>query len=230
MAGRRATLAPAAWAFSQARRPTASTWIGVGAVGEVEVVGLGGAEGEDGDLEGAASDGAVVGLAQIPGAHGVGPRGRSGVAVRRASPVRSRACDDPGPVEGWPHWTGRRRADASLRGDEPLFRQGRRPPGPDREHADLDGHARPRAAGRGRHRDGFRRDRQLHRLPGPARQRPGALQGRPPLPSPRRPGRGPGPGQPDDLEDRRRRHPLRRRQGRDELRPGEALERASWSV
>ena len=68
-------------------------------------------------------------------------------------------------------------------------------------------------------------------LPGPAQRRPRPLQGRPPVPPRRRPRRGPRAGLADDLEDRRRRPPVRRRQGRSststrrELSPGRAPER-----
>ena len=58
-----------------------------------------------------------------------------------------------------------------------------------------------------------------HRLSRTAQQPSGSLQGRPAL-SPRD-GRGPrrSPGEPHDLEDRRRRRPVRRREGRHRLRP-----------
>ncbi len=65
----------------------------------------------------------------------------------------------------------------------------------------------------------LRPDRQFHRLPGPARQRPRSLQGGAALSSARRPGRGAVAGQPDDLEDGGRRPPVRRRQGGYQLRP-----------
>ena len=67
----------------------------------------------------------------------------------------------------------------------------------------------------------------LHRLPRPAQPRPRPRQGRHPLPPGRDPGRGQGPRDVDDLEVRRRRHPVRWRQGRRRRRPQEALDAAS---
>ena len=59
-----------------------------------------------------------------------------------------------------------------------------------------------------------RHDEGLPRLPDPAQRRPRSLQGRHPLPPRGRHRRGPRARLDDDLEDRDRRRPLRRRQGR----------------
>ena len=58
---------------------------------------------------------------------------------------------------------------------------------------------------------------RLLRLPDPAQRRPRPLQGRGPVPPRGGHRRGPGAGLADDLEDRRRRGALRRRQGRRQL-------------
>ena len=62
-----------------------------------------------------------------------------------------------------------------------------------------------------------RQDPCLQGLPRAAQRRARPLQGRPALPPGRRPRRGPRAGDADDLEDRDRRHPVRRRQGRRQL-------------
>ena len=62
-------------------------------------------------------------------------------------------------------------------------------------------------------------DQGLHRLSRPPQRGPRPGQGRHPLPPGRDPGRGQGPGDVDDLEVRRGRHPLRWRQGRRHRRP-----------
>ena len=72
---------------------------------------------------------------------------------------------------------------------------------------------------------GRREDPRLLRLPRPAQRRARAVQGRHPLPPRRRPRRGARARLADDLEDRDRRHPVRRRQGRRQLRPAGSLER-----
>ena len=64
----------------------------------------------------------------------------------------------------------------------------------------------------------------LHRLSRPAQPGARSGQGRHPLPPGRQPRRGQGPGDVDDLEVRRGRHPLRRRQGRRHRRSQEAVE------
>ena len=82
-----------------------------------------------------------------------------------------------------------------------------------------------------------RQDPRLLRLPHPAQRRPRPVQGRRPLPPRGRHRRGARARLADDLEDRGRRHPLRRRQGRRQLprrraraRPSSRRSRArSWT-
>ena len=123
---------------------------------------------------------------------------------------------------------GRRpQARAARRGLEPrhrppLLRQGGRPPEASRR--------RPRRLldplPRGHRPDPRqvlrRQDPRLLRLPHPAQRRPRPLQGRHPLPPRGRRRRGPRPRLAHDLEDRRRERPVRRRQGRRQLRPLQA--------
>ena len=71
-----------------------------------------------------------------------------------------------------------------------------------------------------------RQDPRLLRLPRPAQRRARPLQGRHPLPPRGRPRRGARARLADDLEDRGRRRPVRRREGRRQLRPADELERA----
>ena len=70
--------------------------------------------------------------------------------------------------------------------------------------------------------DGRRHHQRVHGLQGPAQHRPRAGQGRHSLSPGRDPRRGQGPGHVDDLEVRRCRHPIRRRQGRRHRRSQEA--------
>ena len=74
----------------------------------------------------------------------------------------------------------------------------------------------PRGAGSGAGQARRRADPRLLRLPRPAQRRARPLQGGHPLPPRGGPRRGAGARLADDLEDRDRRHPLRRRQGRDQ--------------
>ena len=67
-----------------------------------------------------------------------------------------------------------------------------------------------------------RQDPRLLRLPDPAQRRPRSVQGRRPVPPGGRRRRGPRARLADDLEDGRGQRPVRRRQGRRQLRPGEA--------
>ena len=80
----------------------------------------------------------------------------------------------------------------------------------------------PRGAGAGPGHARRREDPRLQRLPRPAQRRARALQGRHPLPPRGRPRRGARARHADDVEDRGRRDPVRRRQGRRELRPARA--------
>ena len=67
--------------------------------------------------------------------------------------------------------------------------------------------------------DGQRRDRSLHRVPRAAQHRARPGEGRHPIPPRRDARRGDRAGGVDDLEVRRREHPVRRRQGWNRLRP-----------
>ena len=69
--------------------------------------------------------------------------------------------------------------------------------------------------------DGQRRDRSLHRLSRPVQHHARPGEGRHPLSPGRHPRRGHGARGLDDVEVRRRAHPVRRRQGRRHLRPDE---------
>ena len=80
----------------------------------------------------------------------------------------------------------------------------------------------PGGSGPGARPAGGRQGARLLRLPRPAQRRARALQGRHPLPPGGRPRRGARAGRADDLEDRHRQRPLRRREGRRERRPEQA--------
>ena len=100
-----------------------------------------------------------------------------------------------------------------VRGGQLLLPQGRRDrPSQRRRRGRAHRHV-PRAARAGPRATRRRVPGRLRRLPHPAQRGPRAVQGRDPLPPHRQPRRGPGPGQPHDLEDLAGRHPLRRGQG-----------------
>ena len=150
-------------------------------------------------------------------------------AGRRARAARQVAAGGRG---GRSRGGGQRRPQAgpARRGVQPrhrppLLRPGRRPPGARRRPARRLLDALPRGhrpdPGQALRRQGPR----LLRLPDPAQRRPRPLQGRRPLPPRGRHRRGPRARLADDLEDRGRRGPVRRRQGRRQLprRPARAL-------
>ena len=159
-----------------------------------------------------------------PGRFGVGhPGGTRAIAGGGGGPLGSGRAGTIGSALHPIQLSRERRSDASLRGHELLLQPGCEAPRSDGERPHAPGDARSRGPGRGRDRARLGEDRQLHRLPGPARQCPRALQGRPALSPGRRSGRSPIAGQPDDLEDGDRRPALRRRQGGSQLRSQQAL-------
>ncbi len=108
-----------------------------------------------------------------------------------------------------------------LRDGPDAVRQGRRRPRPRRPVARPAALPAPRVPLLDPRPDG-RRDRQgVPRLPRPAQRCARPLQGRHPLPPAGDRRHGPGPGDVDDVEVRRRRHPARRREGRCHLRPAQ---------
>src|SRR5207247_1186153 len=112
-------------------------------------------------------------------------------------------------------WEGHRR--------EPV-RPRRRSHQPRRLHAPHSHVSVPRGPGRGPRTDGRRPHRGVHRLSHPAQRRARPLQGGDPLPPRRRPRRGTRARRDHDVEDRAHGHPVRRREGRRDGRPEEALQ------
>src|SRR5438309_1233046 len=181
-----------------------------------------------------ADTGAVV-LAPVPGPVPPSDEAASGAPACRSrrTPWRSPSTPVPGSRAAACAFPSRRPGGSRDRsrppddvgeGDRPeSVRPCRRPDQPRNLHAPYPHLPVPRGAGGGPGPDGRRPDRGLHRLPHPAQRRARSLQGWHPLPPQRRPRRSARPRHDHDVEDRAHGHPIRRRQGRRDRRPEEAL-------
>ncbi len=112
-----------------------------------------------------------------------------------------------------------RGGDGALRRGARVLLRGSRPGRAGRRNAGGAVHPSARGRGPGQGAAGRRHAVGVPGVAGAVQRRPRALQGRPPVPSRRLAGRVPLLLRADDLEDRARRHPLRRREGRHPRRP-----------